>query len=108
MASINFLALITFLALPSCSYDSYKLVKFFSVGESYTSDKPGASSGENNDQSPSCSTRCINKSGVHIAKNKSLALISSLPVFFLKSINSNTSACHGSRYIAKEPLRLPP
>ena len=32
-----------------------------------------------------------------IAKNKSLARISSLPVFFLNSINSKTSECQGSK-----------
>lgn len=49
------------------------------------------------------STRFIKRSGIHKAKNRSLALCSSLPVFFFSSKNSNTSACHGSRYTAKAP-----
>lgn len=49
------------------------------------------------------STLFIKRSGIHMAKNKSLALCSSFPVFFFNSKNSNTSECHGSRYTAKAP-----
>ena len=58
---------------------------------------PGHSFGHIRHQSPFCSTRRINRSGIQSPKKRSRARFSSLPWFFLQSKKSKISACHGSR-----------
>ena len=49
----------------------------------------------------------MNSSGTHNATNKSRARSVSAPVLRRSSTNSHTSACHGSKYAARLPLRRP-
>ena len=81
----------------SCSSFLFILgIKSFEFFPQHSS-KPGASLGQNRDQSLVSSTRCMNRSGIQRAVKRSRARISSLPVFFLRSRNSKISACQGSR-----------
>jgi len=70
--------------------------------------RSGQESGENKVHCSLFLTRSMNRSGIQRPKNKSRALSSSLPWFFLHFRNSTMSMCQGSNYIANEPSHFPP
>jgi hypothetical protein len=84
-----------------CPYLSYRA----SNSSPHTLCSPGHSCGHIKVQFSSFSTRLMNRSGIHIARNRSRARCSSAPVFLRQSRNWKTSACHGSRYMANAPGR---
>lgn len=73
-----------------------------------TSASPGATLGQKSVQGLSLSARAMKRSLTQRPEKRSRARASSVPWFYRSSRNSNTSACHGSRYIAKELQRPPP
>ncbi len=77
----------------SFSYFVYKASNSFP----WQSAKPGASLGQNSVQVLLSFTRCMNRSAVQRAVNRSRARASSLPWFLRMSKKSKISACHGSK-----------